>query len=193
MSHLSEKQKETLKARLQEEKERLEQHFRPQEGDQDERLSDESLRESTGELSSADNHPGDIGTETFERSRDLAIDESLTQEQDDIENAFERMEKGTYGTCAECGQDIPYERLEAIPYTAYCVEHTPEQNRSDRRPAEEEVITTPPGGAGIHRQQAEGKFDDAGAWDSVEQYGTATSPAMDVEPGEDDYHNEGKA
>ncbi|WP_251037833.1 TraR/DksA C4-type zinc finger protein [Paenibacillus albidus] len=74
---------------------------------------------STGELSSVDNHPGDIGTETFERSRDLAINDKLAQELEEIEAALQRMDEGTYGICIASKEEIPYERLEAIPYTAY--------------------------------------------------------------------------
>ncbi|NMO96284.1 TraR/DksA C4-type zinc finger protein [Paenibacillus lemnae] len=188
MSQLSDKQIQTLKERLNEEQERLSLHF---EQNEDENLLSDSLSDSTGELSAADNHPGDVGTETFERGRDLAINENLSSEQDEINQAFKRIDEGTYGTCLECGNDIPFERLEALPFTAYCIEHTPDQHLSNDRPAEEDVITPPPGGAGVNRQHSEGRFDDAGAWDDVENYGTATSPAMNIEPGEDDYKNEG--
>ncbi len=39
----------------------------------------------------------------------------------DIEHALERLDAGTYGTCEECGIAIPFERLEAIPATRFCV------------------------------------------------------------------------
>ncbi|MBW3660865.1 MAG: TraR/DksA family transcriptional regulator [Gemmatimonadetes bacterium] len=39
----------------------------------------------------------------------------------DLERALERMEKGTYGTCARCGGSIQYARLEAFPEAATCV------------------------------------------------------------------------
>lgn len=151
--------------------------------------SAESLRVSTGELSAADNHPADTGTEVFERGRDLAVHDTQQQELERIEAALERMERGTYGICAVCGEEIPQERLEALPYTAYCTRHAPDREPSDRRPAEEDVMTAPPKGAGLNRQRAAGKFDDAGAWDDVEDYGTSTSPAMSVKPGPDDYKN----
>jgi RNA polymerase-binding transcription factor DksA len=31
------------------------------------------------------------------------------------------MEQGTYGQCEECGEEIPYARLQAIPFTKYCI------------------------------------------------------------------------
>lgn len=185
MKHLDDKQVQTLKRMLTEEKDSLERHFEMN-GQEDTDLGD-SLRVSTGELNSVDNHPADIGTETFERGRDLAVNETLDGELDQVKRAFKRMKKGTYGLCAECGAEIPYERLEALPFTEYCIEHTPDKNVSDSRPIEEDVITPPPGGAGVNRQKADGRFDDADAWNAVEDYGTATSPAMSVEPDKEDY------
>ncbi|WP_329325973.1 TraR/DksA C4-type zinc finger protein [Streptomyces luteogriseus] len=39
----------------------------------------------------------------------------------EIEEAFARIEDGTYGTCLACGKPLPAERLEILPYTRYCV------------------------------------------------------------------------
>ena len=36
-------------------------------------------------------------------------------------NALRRIEHGTYGYCATCGNGIPYERLSVVPETTYCV------------------------------------------------------------------------
>jgi DnaK suppressor protein len=36
-------------------------------------------------------------------------------------DALCRLEDGTYGICATCGDPIPYERLEAIPHARQCV------------------------------------------------------------------------
>lgn len=37
-----------------------------------------------------------------------------------IERTLERIEEGTYGVCAECGADIPVERLRAQPLASRC-------------------------------------------------------------------------
>jgi DnaK suppressor protein len=47
-----------------------------------------------------------------------------------IDQAIGRLERGNYGTCAECGESIPVERLMAVPFAIYCVDcqqkrHTP--------------------------------------------------------------------
>ncbi|GAB6989052.1 TraR/DksA C4-type zinc finger protein [Paenibacillus pini] len=188
MSHLNSAQLKELEHTLHEEKKDLERHFSVEEEDQGD-LS-ESLTDSTGELSSYDNHPADMGTETFERGRDLAVDEKLSSELEQVNAALSKIDKGEYGVCEVCGKDIPFERLQALPYTPYCIDDTPEKNISDDRPVEEQVMTPPPSGAGEGRQEREGRFDDADAWESVEEYGTSNSPAMAAKRDVKDY-NEG--
>jgi DnaK suppressor protein len=39
-----------------------------------------------------------------------------------IDQALGRLERGNYGTCAECGESIPIERLMAVPFAIYCVD-----------------------------------------------------------------------
>jgi DnaK suppressor protein len=38
-----------------------------------------------------------------------------------LRQALERLVRGTFGECAECGNDIESKRLEAIPWTRYCL------------------------------------------------------------------------
>ncbi|MEF2967196.1 TraR/DksA C4-type zinc finger protein [Paenibacillus sp. M1] len=174
MSHLTQTQLQHLKELLRQEKRELEAHFDAGAPGGDE----ESLRNTTGELSLYDNHPADVGTEVFERERDMAVDDNLGQRLDEINEALERLANGDdYGRCAVCGAEIPFERLKAVPYTAFCVEHTPERDAADYRPVEEQVITPPPKGSGERRQRDAGRFDDANAWRTVEGYGNSDSPA----------------
>lgn len=46
--------------------------------------------------------------------------ESRTLEQ--VEDAIQRVADGTYGKCVTCGRAIAPARLEAIPWTPYCLE-----------------------------------------------------------------------
>jgi len=180
MKHLTKSQIEELKNSLLEEKEGLERHF---EVDKD-RTEDgriESERMSTGELSAVDNHPADLGTETFERGRDLAIDDQMNDTLDQVNAALERIENGTYGISEVSGKEIPFERLQALPFTTYLVDESPHDNVSDYRPVEEDIITPAAKGSGENRQQNTGRFDDAGAWQAVEEYGVADSPALSAQ------------
>ena len=38
-----------------------------------------------------------------------------------VNTALQRMDAGTYGTCAECGASIQAARLEARPYASRCI------------------------------------------------------------------------
>lgn len=39
-----------------------------------------------------------------------------------IENALRRMDEGAYGRCANCGQMISVQRLEAVPWARFCID-----------------------------------------------------------------------
>jgi len=45
-----------------------------------------------------------------------------------IAAAFSRVDEGRYGTCEECGEDIPLERLKVLPFAAYCVDCQSKRN-----------------------------------------------------------------
>ena len=87
----------------------------------------ESAQDGVGELSMYDNHPGDMGTELFEREKDLALNVHAGAELKKVENALQALADGSYGKCEVCKQDIPFERLEAVPYTTLCIEHATER------------------------------------------------------------------
>jgi RNA polymerase-binding transcription factor DksA len=93
--------------------------------------------EAAGELSSVDQHPGDLGTETFEQEKNISLLEQVEDELRQIEAAFERLERGTYGTCQACGRPIGKERLEALPATRFCID--------DQAKAERELGSPRPG------------------------------------------------
>jgi DnaK suppressor protein len=38
------------------------------------------------------------------------------------ELAIQRFDEGTYGTCVNCGKEIPAERLEAVPWATLCID-----------------------------------------------------------------------
>jgi DnaK suppressor protein len=49
------------------------------------------------------------------------LGDSRREEVRRIDEALERLEKGMYGVCAECGEEIEAERLQLRPHTRYCV------------------------------------------------------------------------
>lgn len=146
------------------------------ESNEEEGYLESSQREATGELSSYDNHPADSGTELFERSKNLAIDEHHDDQIAKVDSALKAIEDGTYGKCAECGKEIPFERLEAVPYTLYCVEHSSEQTLSNDRPAEEDVLEYTHE-ADFDRRHNEEMTDNRNSFDDVAEFGTSETPS----------------
>jgi DnaK suppressor protein len=117
--------KATAARRLEEERTRL-QGIR----DGIQREQDEGASDTGGELSSFDQHPGDSGTETFEMEKNVSLLEQVEDELAEVEAAFQRLERGTYGTCQACGRPIGDARLEALPATRFCVE---DQAKAERQ------------------------------------------------------------
>ena len=64
---------------------------------------------------------GDGTTEAVERINQTSAARSLDGTLRAIEAAIARLDDGTYGVCVRCGAQIPAERLEAVPWTPYCV------------------------------------------------------------------------
>ena len=79
-------------------------------------------REMTGELSTVDQHPADVADFTFQREMQQTTQELLGREAAQVQDALRARAVGTYGTCQECGQQIPPERLEARPEATLCVD-----------------------------------------------------------------------
>ena len=107
------------RTRLEQERERL---TRLRDGVNDESTGDENEPVEAQELSVVDQHPADVGSEVFERQKDIAIAEGFDNELEEIEAALARIDDGSYGTCETCGKAIPKERLEAKPAARFCVE-----------------------------------------------------------------------
>lgn len=133
--------------------------------------------ESMGELSSYDNHPADEGTELFERGKDNALLEHYKIQLNNIDKALAAMENGTYGKCEVCGKDIPIERLEALPNTTYCLEHSPDQVTSHIRPIEEGVLLPPWGKFDMDNKDEDVAFDAEDSWQAVAEWGTSETPS----------------
>lgn len=115
---------QTARRRLTEERERLAATL---EGLQ---IDVEAQKESLQELSMVDQHHADIGTETFEREKDLSLLESVQAGIQDVDAALHRLDQGTYGTCEVCHEPISDDRLDAVPAARFCVEHQAQMERT---------------------------------------------------------------
>jgi RNA polymerase-binding protein DksA len=82
-----------------------------------------SLEDETEEpVGSTDNHLADTATATLDREIDYTLGENSEQVLAEIDDALQRIEDGTFGTCRTCGQPIAPERLEAMPWATQCID-----------------------------------------------------------------------
>lgn len=67
--------------------------------------------------------------ERLQRKRDILQEggqQALSHSPEDlrrIERALDRLRTNTYGFCVDCGEEIPKERLQAIPEAERCTRH----------------------------------------------------------------------
>ncbi|MGI6082310.1 MAG: TraR/DksA C4-type zinc finger protein [Limnochordia bacterium] len=133
-----------------------------------------SETDAVGELSGIDQHTGDLGAETIEREKDLGLLLATYIQLEQVLQAKDRLEQGTYGLCDDCGQTIDIERLRALPAADLCVACKSRREQERERspsPADNEAIVsntlptdTTPG------------IDGQDIWAQLAPYGTANSP-----------------
>jgi len=86
----------------------------------------EALRQAggdaSGNLSNVPQHLADISTEAFEQEMSATLMQNARELQSEVAAALDRVEQGTFGKCQRCGRDIAEDRLQALPYTRYCVD-----------------------------------------------------------------------
>lgn len=136
----------------------------------------------TTELSNYDNHPADNATDLFDQERGMALTQFKEEEIDDIKAALTAIEEGTYGKCAVCGKDIPYERLEALPTALTCIDHADQQPDLETRPPEEDVLQSSTDQPVEKEDSAIRDYQDS--FEDVEDYGSSDGPQD--QPGKDE-------
>lgn len=77
--------------------------------------------------------PTDRATYEEDRARVLKIKDRELKLLHKIEETLKRIEKGDYGICAECGAEIPFERLLARPVTNLCIECKTDQEEKEKK------------------------------------------------------------
>ena len=105
-----------IKKRLLTEQERLEAELH----ELMERTANGGDLERATEISSYDDHPADLASETFEREKDLALESNITDLLGKVNTALEKMDEGSYGMCDACGVEINPTRIEALPWASLC-------------------------------------------------------------------------
>jgi YteA family regulatory protein len=144
----------------------------------------ESIQENTSELSVYDNHPGDIGSETFEVEKNWALKSNELNHMKMINDALVRIGEGKYGICERCNKEIDEDRLDVVPYTNRCIEC--EDNEPNYktywqdRPIEETVIGYPFGSTNMDDEDYTG-YDGEDVWQELESYNSLNYNLWDEE------------
>ena len=81
----------------------------------------ESMRESRQDVATDDEHDPEGPTLAFERSQVAAVLSTARAHLQGIEDALGHVDGEEFGICVNCGQRIPFTRLEARPYAKHCV------------------------------------------------------------------------
>jgi RNA polymerase-binding transcription factor len=76
-----------------------------------------------------DDESADAGTATFEREKELSIEQNVRDLIAKIERALKRIDDDTFGICQTCGRPIEKARLKALPYADLCIKDAQAQSR----------------------------------------------------------------
>jgi DnaK suppressor protein len=95
-------------------------------------IEDQSFATTQSDLSGdvgVDDESADAGTATFEREKELSIEQNVRDLIAKIERALKRIDNGTFGVCEICGKQIEKARLKALPYADLCIKDAQAQSR----------------------------------------------------------------
>jgi DnaK suppressor protein len=95
-------------------------------------IEDQSFAATQSDLSGdvgVDDESADAGTATFEREKELSIEQNVRDLIAKIERALKRIDAGTFGVCEVCGKPIEKARLKALPYADLCIKDAQARSR----------------------------------------------------------------
>jgi DnaK suppressor protein len=125
-SQFNKKELDGFRARLEEERTELQGQL----NELEETSFSSSQSDLSGEVGLGEEY-ADAGTATFEREKDLSIENNVRDLMIKIDKALEKISEGTYGICERCGKPIEKVRIKALPYASLC--KTDAQAESRRR------------------------------------------------------------
>src|SRR5689334_23944948 len=83
-----------------------------------------SLQASDGDLSSYSFHMADQGTDAMEREKAFLFASQEGRYLWHIDEALRRLYRApeSFGKCHQCGNEIAFDRLDALPHARYCID-----------------------------------------------------------------------
>lgn len=115
---MNRKRLEKLERRLLEEREQVLKEI----GFFEEEYAD-TTRDSSGDLSAYSFHMADQGTDAMEREKAFLMASKEGRQLWQIDAALRRLyrQPEEFGQCIDCGEEIGWDRLEALPYATMCI------------------------------------------------------------------------
>lgn len=92
-----------------------------------------SMKDSSGDLSSYSLHQADMGTDTIYAEKRVFYLNSEIEKLRKLNMALRRIYDKSYGLCQICGKQISQKRLMAIPYARYCISCQSEEEKRKRK------------------------------------------------------------
>ena len=94
-----------------------------------------SLQQSDGGSSSYSFHMADQGTDAMEREKQFLFASSEGRYLWHVNQALQRLYKDPeqFGKCHQCGNELPFERLEALPHARLCISCKAKEEDAKRR------------------------------------------------------------
>jgi RNA polymerase-binding protein DksA len=96
-------------------------------------MSGGSYEKGSGNLSHTPQHMADHGTDNYDQEFTLGLVEFERRLLNEIDEALQRIEDGTYGICQLLGRPISAARLQAKPWAKYCIEAARQLEQAGRR------------------------------------------------------------
>jgi RNA polymerase-binding protein DksA len=124
VAKLTSQEIEELRARLESEREELSTQLTT--------IEDQAFAATQSDMSGdvgVDDESADAGTATFEREKELSIEQNVRDLIQKIDRALKRIEDGTYGICEVCGKPIEKARIKALPYVDLCIKDAQARSR----------------------------------------------------------------
>lgn len=91
-----------------------------------------AMKDVSGDHSAYAFHMADQGTDTMDREQQYFFASREGNLLYHLNLALERIERGEFGTCVQCGKEINHERLEAVPHARLCIECKSKEELSKR-------------------------------------------------------------
>jgi RNA polymerase-binding protein DksA len=108
---------EKFRARLEEERVRLEGLVEEYEQELEEARMSESSSDRSPDPGNAE-----ASSTKLEYAKELSLEQNTLDLLSKVQWALAQMDEGKYGICESCGKSIPLARLDALPYATLCVD-----------------------------------------------------------------------